>query len=363
MDTKLNGIKPLDIDSQIESGRLSYLPSTRYVGSKQKILGWIWQNLADLKFDSFLDLFGGTGVVGYIAKLKGKHVTYNDYLKFNYYIGKALIENRKEKLTEHDVEYLLTKHKIDYPNFIEKTFKDVYFTDEENRWLDMVITNISGLKNEYKRSLARYCLFQSCIIKRPYNLFHRKNLYVRFANVKRGFGNKTTWDKPFEDHFKTFVSEANSLIFDNMRDNKAVNFDATDFPKEISADLVYIDTPYFSAHSNISVDYRDFYHFLEGICNYESWNEKIDTNSKHLRLKKTKTVWEDKTKIYDAFESLFKKFKDKIIVVSYRSGGIPTEDELINLLKKYKTNVKVVRTDYKYVLSNNDGKELLFIAT
>jgi adenine-specific DNA-methyltransferase len=338
-------------------------PSTRYVGSKQKLLGWIWQNLSDLEFDSFLDLFGGTGVVGYMIKQKGKQVIYNDYLKFNYHIGKALIENSKEKLTETDVEYILTKHQMNYPDFIERTFKDIYFTDEENKWLDMVITNISELKNEYKQSLALYCLFQSCIIKRPYNLFHRKNLYVRFATVKRGFGNKTTWDRPFETHFRNFVIEANRLVFDNMRDNKALNLDATDFANDTSADLVYIDTPYFSAHSNKSVDYRDFYHFLEGICIYDRWNESIDIRSKHLRLKKIKTVWEDKTKIHSAFESLFERFQDKILVVSYRSGGIPTEEELTTLLKKYKKNVKVVRKDYKYALSNNDGKELLFIAT
>ena len=53
------------------------LPSTRYVGSKQKIVRWIWDNIQDLKFNSFLDLFGGTGVVGYVAKLEGKKVIYN----------------------------------------------------------------------------------------------------------------------------------------------------------------------------------------------------------------------------------------------------------------------------------------------
>ncbi len=49
-----------------------------------------------------------------------------------------------------------------------------------------------------KKAMFLWALFQSCISKRPYNLFHRKNLYVRTADVKRNFGNKTTWDKPFE---------------------------------------------------------------------------------------------------------------------------------------------------------------------
>ena len=34
-------------------------PKTRYQGSKLKILGWIWENIKDLKFNSALDAFGG----------------------------------------------------------------------------------------------------------------------------------------------------------------------------------------------------------------------------------------------------------------------------------------------------------------
>ena len=338
------------------------VPSTRYVGSKQKIVNWIWQKIQNLDFYSFLDLFGGTGTVGYVAKLHGKKVIYNDYLKFNFLIGKAIIENNKEKLTEDDINFILNKHEFNYPDFIEKTFKEIYFTDRENKWLDMVITNVSKLENEYKKALAYYCLFQSCIRKRPYNLFHRKNLYARFAKVKRSFGNKSTWDAPFEEHFKEFVKEINNLIYDNRKDNVSLNHDALEFPSNIEADLVYVDTPYFSAHSNVGVDYRDFYHFLEGLYNYENWKDDIDAKSKHLRLKKEKTVWEDKKEIHNAFDELFKRFKDKIIVVSYRSHGVPNEEEMKQLLGKYKKNVEVYRKNYKYVLSRNDGNELLFVA-
>lgn len=339
------------------------IPSTRYVGSKQKIVDWIWESIADLEFESFLDLFGGSGIVGYVAKINGKEVIYNDYLKFNHQIGKAIIENNREILTNEDLIFILSEHDFKYPSFIQDTFSEVYFTDEENRWLDIVITNISKLSNEHKKALAYYCLFQSCIRKRPYNLFHRKNLYIRLAKVKRSFGNKTTWETPFEKHFKEFAQEVNKLILDNQKNNLSINYNALAFPKEISADLVYIDTPYFSAHSNIGTDYRDFYHFLEGICNYENWEEKIDKKSKHLRLKKEKTIWENKNEIHSGFENLFKRFKDKIIVVSYRSNGVPSEEEMINLLKKYKKNIKVYRKNFKYALSHNGCEELLFVGS
>ena len=69
-------------------------PSTRYQGSKQKFVDWIWQCVKDIPFYTVLDAFGGTGCVSYKMKEEGKKVTYNDILPFNSIIGKALIEKR-----------------------------------------------------------------------------------------------------------------------------------------------------------------------------------------------------------------------------------------------------------------------------
>ncbi|MEW6619274.1 MAG: DNA adenine methylase [bacterium] len=335
-------------------------PSTRYQGSKLKIVDWIWENIKDLKFHTALDAFGGTGCVAYLFKQKGKQVTYNDILKFNWFIALALIENDSVTLTSNDITFLVTNHKeIKYPSFVYDTFKDIYFTDEENQWIDVVITNIDQLDNLYKRALAYYALFQSCIIKRPFNLFHRKNLYLRFSDVERNFGNKTTWDTPFSTHFRKFIGEVNQAVFSNGLQNKAVNLDV--FDVEGNFDLVYIDTPYISK-KGVGVDYFSFYHFLEGLVRYSEWEKMINYRTKHKKLRSDKNPWIDKNQICSAFERLIKKFADSILVISYRSDGIPTISELVNLLKKYKSDVEeLTRKNYKYVLSNNDSEEVLLI--
>lgn len=351
----------LQLFKELPTQQAGVLPSTRYQGSKNKILDWIDYHTDQLKFDSVLDAFGGTGCVGYMFKKNGKQVYYNDSLKFNYYIGLALIENSKIVLNDNDVEFILKKRtNIDYPTFIHDTFRDIYFTDEENQWLDIVATNIRSLKDKYKQGLAYYALFQSCIIKRPYNLFHRKNLYIRTADVERSFGNKKTWDTPFEDHFLKFVREANAAVFDNGTKNAAIYSDVfnVDIPK---ADLVYIDTPYISS-KGVGVNYFDFYHFLEGLVNYDKWASLIDENSKHKKMKNGKDEWSNKGEIRGSFERLFEKFSDSILVVSYRDDGIPTVPELVSMLKKHKKTVDVKELDYKYVLSNGNSKEVLIIA-
>ena len=336
------------------------LPSTRYQGSKHKILKWIDHYTKDLKFNTVLDAFGGTGCVGYTLKRNGKQVFYNDFLKFNYHIGLAIIENSTAVLTDEDVDFILKKHpETKYPTFIYDTFHEIYFTDEENEWLDTVATNIGLITDKYKKALAYYALFQSCIIKRPYNLFHRKNLYIRLAEVERSFGNKKTWDTSFEDHFRKFVQEGNNAVFNNRKKNRAFNSDVFDL--EIHADLIYVDTPYISA-KGVSVDYLNFYHFLEGITSYDQWADMIDENSKHKKMKNAKNEWCDRNKIHQAFEKLFEKFRKSIFVVSYRDNGIPTADELVGMFRKLGKKTGVKKIDYKYVLSNEPSREVLIIA-
>lgn len=335
-------------------------PSTRYQGSKAKYVDWIWHYMSRLKFDTALDAFGGTGSVAYRMKDEGKSVTYNDIQPFNAIIGKALIENNDVRLDDVDMRFLLTKHAdVSYPTFIQDTFRDIYYTDEENHWLDIVRYNISNLKDEFKRALAWFALFQACIIKRPYNLFHRRNLYVRMSDVNRSFGNKKTWDTPFEAHFRNFVKEANRAVFDNGKSCKAINKDALSIAD--SYDLVYIDTPYLNS-KGVGVDYSDFYHFLNGMVDYDNWKAMIDFGSKHLRLKRNYSIWNDKDCISDGFRSLAHNFSNSILVFSYRSNGIPSIEELLSLLSD-RHNKVYHSTDMKYALSNQKSQEVLIISS
>jgi adenine-specific DNA-methyltransferase len=335
--------------------------STRYQGSKHKLSDWIWRSIKDIKFDTCLDAFGGTGAVSHKLKKNGKTITYNDLLKCNFLIGRSNIENSEEVLSDDDIEYVLTKHhKINYPTFVVSHFENIYFPSNENAEIDVMITNISNMKNEYKSAMAFNCLAQSCLIKRPYNLFHRANLYMRTADVERSFGNKTSWDKSFNHWFRFFAKELNESIFDNGKTNNSINYNVFDIPNS-HYDLVYIDTPYVSSKGS-SVNYLDFYHFLEGLARYNEWNYLINEKNKTKSFKKDiyPDVW-NKKNIFLSIDKLCNKFQDAVLVISYRSDGIPTIEELICIIKKYKKHVRVVRSDYRYVLSKTQLKEVLII--
>ncbi|WP_338863766.1 DNA adenine methylase [Myxococcus stipitatus] len=335
-------------------------PATRYQGSKLKLLDWLWAQLAPLKFDSVVDLFGGTGSVSYLFKVHGKQVHYNDSLRSNHLMGQALIENPSTRFEPEEVADLVTPKSRSYSDFIARTFANIYYPDAENRLLDVMAQNLAAMPAGYKQSLGYYALFQACIAKRPYNLFHRANLYMREARVERSFGNKATWDRPFVDHLTRRAADASRAVFDNGRENRATCGDAALIPGR--ADLAYLDPPYISG-KGVGVDYAGFYHFLEGLTEYARWPERVDAEYKHRPYKRVDSPWNRPARIASAFDAVFDRWRDSVIAVSYRSDGIPSVDALKTLLERHKKKVVVRTLEYQYALSTNQkSREVLLIA-
>ncbi len=352
----------MNLKSNHEERKFSKLaPSTRYQGSKRRILDWIYENIKDLKFETVLDGFGGTASVSYLFKLMKKKVTFNDILMSNHQIGIALIENDSIALNKNDLDFVIKKNGFEYPTFIKDTFKDIYYLNSENKWLDIAAFNIQMLSEKYrgntlrkKRALAFYALFQACLCKRPFNLFHRKNLYLRTANVKRSFNNKTTWEKDFSTLFFRFYNEISQKVFSNDLKHKAICKDILKINNKSNFDLVYLDPPYTRPNEHSPKNYFSLYHFLEGLVDYNNWQNRIDLEAKNRSLKKQKTGW-NKNNLEKNFDHLFNKFSESIIVLSYGDPGNPSIDKLQELLLQYKSRVDVFRKEYSYKLNHKNG--------
>lgn len=338
-------------------------PTTRYQGSKRKILPWIYESLKDLKFHTALDACGGSGSVSYLLKKMGKTVTYNDKLHFNYLIGKAIIENSHEKLLKEDILSLQKSNSgLEYKDFIQTTFKGIYYLNKENVWLDKVVNNIVNMNHyepkilKYKKALAYYALFQASLIKRPFNLFHRKNLDIRTADVKRNFGNKITWERPFKEYLIKFATEANSLVFDSGNKCKALNKSLLDVDP-YGYDLIYIDSPYIRKDgSNESSNYFDCYHFLEGLSRYNDWGGMIDYDTRNLRLKNRDSQNDFvEANIHETFEEILLKFRHNKVVLSYKKGGIPSIEFITKTLKKLGKKIHTKSIHYHYALNHQNG--------
>ena len=111
-------------------------PRTQYLGNKERLVKWIFDK-SPKDIGTVLDAFSGTSVVSYHFKTKGKRVIGNDFLKFNYYIGKAMIENKKEILDERDL-LLLFSNNINSKKLIENIFTGVFFEKKDAKFLELL---------------------------------------------------------------------------------------------------------------------------------------------------------------------------------------------------------------------------------
>jgi adenine-specific DNA-methyltransferase len=336
-------------------------PSTRYQGSKAKLTGFLRGIFSELTFDSALDAFSGTGSVAYLLKSLKKRVHANDVLRANASVARAIVANQGVRLDPARARRLFERDQaVTYRGFVEATFDGVFFLPDENRWVDTVSENIAKMLDPFERSLAEFSLFQACMKKRPFNLFHRKNLELRTRAVERTFGNKRTWDTPFADHFLEALGEANAAVFDGGAEVVVTNADALTL--EAHADLVYLDPPYMNARGT-SVDYLDFYHFLEGLTELDAWPSRIDRKRAHLSYAHERSSpFLSQTGIVRAFAELFDRHRSSILVVSYRSDGIPSAGELGKLLTDLGKKVRVHHADHQYALSQKRTHELVFVA-
>jgi adenine-specific DNA-methyltransferase len=309
------------------------------------------------------DLFCGTACVAWMLKAQGRAVLCNDLLASNALTATALVENDDVRISDETLDELILKDRsATYDDFITRTFDGIYFTRAENRWLDVVVQNIHRLPDErpYERALALHTLFQACLAKRPYNLFHRCNLYLRQARVPRSFGNKTTWDTPFERLFRRFARQANRAVFVGRHACRVRCGDAAHVTGEF--DLVYLDPPYVSSRG-VGVDYLGFYHFLEGLSDYSNWPQRVDHASKHRCMHSAPSPWTDPRANLSALAAVLSRHPQAVWVISYRSDGLPAPGQIDSLLADFGRRAQRLSVPLRYVLSpNRRCREVLWIA-
>ena len=344
-------LAPLPLPSQV-----SAYPPTRFMGSKSKLLPEIWSVASQFQAETVIDLFSGSGIVGYMFKAQGKTVISNDYMFMSSTFTKAMVENNNVVLPLVEAKDLLITHK-ESDHFVANTFKDLYYTDDENDLIDTLRTNIAQIHDQYKHAIAMTALIRACTKKRPRGIFT--------YTVSRYNDGRKDLQKTLAQQFLEAVEAINKAVFDNGKSNKSRNSDAMELRID-HADLVYIDPPYYSPLSDN--EYVRRYHFVEGLA--RNWKGvEIQEHTQTKKFKSYPTPFSTRKGAADAFDRLFRKFAGSILIVSYSSNSLPTQDEMVAIMAKYKKRVEVVPVDYKYSFGNqneakthrNSVQEYLFV--
>lgn len=333
-------------------------PPTRFMGSKSKLLSEIMAVADNFEYSSVLDLFSGSGIVGYMFKSLGKKVTSNDYMAMSATFTKAMVENNRVTLSIDEARRLM-EQSADTDHFVEEHFGGLYFSDDDNRLIDVLRLNIWQMEDEYKRAIAMTALIRACTKKRPRGLFTYVGMGDKYNDGRRDL------QISMSQQFLENVEAVNNAVFDNGCDNVSIWGDAMNVTGD-KPDLIYIDPPYYSPLSDN--EYVRRYHFIEGLA--RDWKGvEFQEHTKTKKFKSYPTPFSSRKGAEAAFNSLFEKYKDSILIVSYSSNSLPTKEEMVGIMERHKKHVEVVPIDYTYFFGNqkdakshkNAVQEYLFV--
>ena len=324
--------------------RVSRYPEFRYMGSKHRLLPWIYSILRGLPFQTAADPFVGSGCVSYLLKAMGKRVIASDFLNFPAVIAEATIANSTHTLNSGTVEQLISSSKGSR-DFILTTFSGIFYTIDDLQFLDRVSENIDDLPHQHQRALACAALIRSCLKKQPRGVFTVGGDLSRYDDGRRDLR------LSMEQHFREQVAIFNDVVFDNGNQNEAKRRDVFDLSDD-SVDLVYLDPPYVPRSDDNC--YIKRYHFLEGLSCY--WrNMRIMENTKVKKIEKVRTPFGYRRTAISAFDRLFARYADNIILLSYSSNGFPDLDVLERLLRKYKRRVTIFQRPHRYCFGTHSA--------
>ena len=325
--------------------RATLYPKLRFMGSKHRLLPWIHEALVDVPFQTALDGFAGSGAVAYLLKAMGKQVVANDLLKFSSTICTATVQNAIVRLSESDLTGLLAydpRHRY----FIERTFNGIFYTVKDLRFLDRVSWNIRKL-TPLKASLAKAALIRSCVKRQP------RGVFTVAGDPEAHKDGRRDLQLTIREHFLEQVQVYNEVVFNNGLRCKARCGDIFSITKP-EFDLVYLDPPYVPRSDDNC--YIKRYHFLEGLsCYWEGADVLME--SKVRKLPKVFTPFSYRRTAIDAFERLFRKFSDSIIVLSYSSNGYPDRQLLCDIMGGFKKHIEVRERPHVYHFGTHSGVE------
>jgi adenine-specific DNA-methyltransferase len=307
------------------------IQNRRFLGNKYKLLSFI-DHIVYSKcnsFESFCDIFGGTGIVGNHFNKKEIKIISNDLLLSNYIPLKAFLgsENINLEHIERKID-ILNNTITQGDNYFSENYGGTFFTIDNARKIGFIRDEIEEISdNEEERAILLTSLIYAV---------------DKVANTVGHY-----------DAFRKKLDSTNALrlLCPDIRQNCNANNeiyreDANILIRKISCDVLYIDPPYNSRQ------YCDTYHLLENLVNWKK--PPVKGKAKKMDRSNLKSAY-CLTKAGAAFADLIENANCKHIFISYnntgesmngRSNARISDEQLINILKR-RGEVEIFEYAYK----------------
>ena len=326
------------------------LQSRRYIGNKAKLTDWIMEIIQKetTSFDTFIDIFSGTGIVAQKAMNLYKNVIVNDFLYSNNVVYHAFFDKKdwdKTKLIDIANNYNeLNADEIE-ENYFSKNFGGKFYEKDISKIIGYIRKDIESKRN--KLNQKEYSILLASLIytiDRLANTVGHFDAYIKKPIQKRPLNFRLIQTNDFNG-VKIFQEDANKLA------------------GTLKGDIAYIDPPYNSRQ------YSRFYHIYENLIKWEKPELfGVALKPEPENMSKYCTV-----KAKDAFQKLVNDLDVKYLAVSYNntyksksksSANKIKYEELIEVLESV-GETKVFEQSHKFFNTGktdfNDHKEFLFL--
>jgi len=297
-----------------------------YIGCKHTLfntlLSVFQENIPDMKSLSFLDLFAGTGTVGFNIQEYTKTCDANDLELYSYVINFALLKcNYSEELSEliKKCNELDMKEGLIYNNFSPtETCERMFFTNDNAKKADAIREFIETEYKESRINIYQFNFLLASLLVSIDKVANTSAVYGAYLKAYKTSAIKQLILKPI--HIKTDI-DVNS---ENMVYNKlAETFSVLDSKYY---DIIYVDPPYNQRQ------YSGNYSPLNYIAEYN--NDVVLKGKTGLIENYNKSKFCKKTDIKNTFDSLISGLNCKYLIISYNNEGLLSIDEFKKILVK-----------------------------
>jgi len=321
-----------------------------YIGCKHTLFNTILsvckENIYDMDNKTFMDLFAGTGTVGFNMLNYFKSCNANDLEYYSYVINYALLKcvytERIQTIIDVCNRLKTLVEGLVYNNFsLTSTCERMFFTNDNAKKTDTIrqyIQTLLGLKEITQSEF--YFLLASLLVSVD-KIANTSCVYGAYLKEYKKSALKPLTLQPI--HTRTETNEQNN-VYNNLAE-LLVKMDNQYY------DVIYMDPPY--NHRQYSANYSP----LNYIALYD---ESIVLTGKTALIENyNKSDFCKKKEVYKAFSNLIKDVKCNYLIVSYNNEGILDINEFKKILLT-KGLVKLYKIKYtKFKAQQNVDKKFV----
>jgi adenine-specific DNA-methyltransferase len=307
-----------------------------YIGSKQtlcplliKIIG---QEIPNLKDCSFLDMFAGTGSVGFRFQELVKTCSANDLEYYSYVINYALIKcSYSDKLQGllDNFNQLNGVNGLIYKNYSENDdCERMFFTTSNAQKCDAIRSRIEELKTQQTITQNEYYFLLASLLVSIDKVANTSCVYGAYLKEYKKSALKELSIVPIHTNKKIKTDE-----------NQVFNVSAEELSKQSQQfDVVYMDPPYNQRQYSANYCPLNYIAYYDSTINLKGKTGLIDGYNK--------SNFCSKVKVYESFKTLLDNLKCKHIFISYNNEGLLGYEEIKELLSRY-GELKIYKIPYK----------------